>query len=132
MFAEISELIGVEIYTDKGLALGIVNDLVINTETRKVDGLLIEEPNPLLVEHSRAVSVPFRWVDTFGDVILLKYFPRFVVTSPIPPRTPVWKKVAGEAIRTAEEAAISTERKLEEEVKKVRAKIGRRRKRSKF
>lgn len=132
MFAEISDMMGIEIYTDKGLILGIVNDFVINTETKKVEGLLVGEPNPLLVEHSRSVSIPFRWVDAFGDVILLKYFPRFVPTSPIPARISLWKKAADEVIRTTEEVTVSTEKKLEREVKKAGKTIKRKFKKSKF
>ncbi|MBI0581957.1 MAG: photosystem reaction center subunit H, partial [Methanomassiliicoccales archaeon] len=47
-------------------------------DTRKVDGLFISESNPLLVEDSKAVNVPFRWIQSVGDVILLKYFPKRV------------------------------------------------------
>ena len=45
-----------------------------------MDGLFIGETNPLLVEESKAVNVPFRWIGAVGDVILLKYFPKRVTT----------------------------------------------------
>ena len=76
MLEEASELIGMQVYTPSGVFLGNVNNLVIDVDTRKVDGLFISESNPLLVEDSKAVNVPFRWIQAIGDVILLKYFPK--------------------------------------------------------
>ncbi|MHC1679849.1 MAG: PRC-barrel domain-containing protein [Methanomassiliicoccales archaeon] len=78
MLEEASELIGMQVYTPSGVFLGNVNNLVIDVDTRKVDGLFISESNPLLVEDSKAVNVPFRWIQAIGDVILLKYFPKRV------------------------------------------------------
>ena len=78
MLEEASELIGMQVYTPNGVFLGNVNNLVIDVDTRKVDGLFISESNPLLVEDSKAVNVPFRWIQAIGDVTLLKYFPKRV------------------------------------------------------
>jgi len=78
MLEEASEIIGMQVYTPSGVFLGNVNNLVIDVDTRKVDGLFISESNPLLVEDSKAVNVPFRWIQSIGDVILLKYFPKRV------------------------------------------------------
>src|SRR5207244_263502 len=38
----------------------------------------VGETNPLLVEGSRAVSVPYRWVQSVGDIVVLRYFPKRV------------------------------------------------------
>jgi sporulation protein YlmC with PRC-barrel domain len=78
MLEEASELIGMQVYTPGGVFLGNVNNLVIDVDTRKVDGLFVSESNPLLVEDSKAVNVPFRWIQAIGDVIVLKYFPKRV------------------------------------------------------
>jgi sporulation protein YlmC with PRC-barrel domain len=78
MLEEASELIGMQVYTPNGVFLGNVNNLVIDVENRKVDGLFVSESNPLLVEDSKAVNVPFRWIQSIGDIILLKYFPKRV------------------------------------------------------
>jgi sporulation protein YlmC with PRC-barrel domain len=40
--------------------------------------MFISETNPLLVEGSKAVNVPYRWIQAVGDVIVLKYFPKRV------------------------------------------------------
>jgi sporulation protein YlmC with PRC-barrel domain len=77
---EASELIGLQVYTPNGIFLGNVNNLVIDLENKKIDGLFISETNPLLVEDSKAVNVPYRWINAVGDIILLRYFPKRVTT----------------------------------------------------
>ena len=78
MLEEASELIGLQVYTPNGTFLGSVNNLVIDIENKRVDGLFISETNPLLVEDSKAVNVPYRWIQATGDIVLLKYFPKRV------------------------------------------------------
>ena len=65
-------------YTNHGLFLGNVNNLIVDVENGEVDGLFIQETNPLLVEDSRSVSVPYRWIQSVGDIVVLKYFPKRV------------------------------------------------------
>ncbi len=133
MLTEISELIGMEIYTDKAIALGNVDDLIIETDDQKIEGLFVSNPNPLLVEHSRAISVPYRWIHGVGDVIILKYFPKFVQTEASPERIPKMRKlkeevkhaahVAEEKLIHAEKAAVArmkdAEHKLIDEIKDI-------------
>ncbi len=104
MLTEISDLIGMEIYTDKAIALGNVDDLIIETENQKIEGLFVSNPNPLLVEHSRPVSVPYRWISSVGDVIVLKYFPKFVQTAASPDRVPKVRKISDEMKHFAHDA----------------------------
>lgn len=80
MMEEASELIGLQVYTPNGVFLGNVNNLVIDLDNKKIDGLFISETNPLLVEDSKAVNVPYRWISAVGDIILLRYFPKRVTT----------------------------------------------------
>lgn len=65
-------------YTNNGVFLGNVNNLVVDVENGNVDGVFIGETNPLLVEGSRAVSVPYRWIQSVGDIVILRYFPKRV------------------------------------------------------
>jgi len=80
MMEEASELIGLQVYTPNGIFLGNVNNLVIDLENKRIDGLFVSETNPLLVEDSKAVNVPYRWINAVGDIILLRYFPKRVTT----------------------------------------------------
>ena len=75
---EISEIIGLQVYTNQGVFLGNVNNLVVDVEVGAVDGLFVGETNPLLVEGGRAVSVPYRWIQSVGDIVILRYFPKRV------------------------------------------------------
>ncbi len=78
LLEEVSELIGLQVYTNGGVFLGNVNNLVVDVENGQVDGVFVGETNPLLVEGSKAVSVPYRWVQSVGDIVILKYFPKRV------------------------------------------------------
>ncbi len=82
MMTEATELIGLEIYTDKGYLLGTIEDVLLDIAQQKVYGLYVEKTNPLLVEDGVPVVVPYRWVKAVGDVIILKKFPQFVSVSP--------------------------------------------------
>ncbi|MEW5760229.1 MAG: PRC-barrel domain-containing protein [Candidatus Thermoplasmatota archaeon] len=78
MLAEISEIIGLQVYTTNGIYLGNVNNVIIDIKESKIGGLFITDTNPLLVEESRNVSVPYRWVQSIGDIVLLRFFPKSV------------------------------------------------------
>ena len=84
MLEEVSELIGVQVYTNKGVFLGNVNNLIIDIDNCRVDGLFITDTNPLLVEDSRNIAVPYRWVQSVGDIILLRFFPKRVTVKRAP------------------------------------------------
>lgn len=84
MLEEVSELIGVQVYTNKGIFLGNVNNLIIDIDGCSVDGLFVTDTNPLLVEDSRNIAIPFRWVQSVGDIILLRFFPKRVTVKRAP------------------------------------------------
>ena len=75
MLEEATNLIGLEVYTDKGIRLGTVDNIRIDITDHVIDGLFINETNPLLVEEGVAINVPFRWVMAIGEIIILRYFP---------------------------------------------------------
>ena len=74
----ITELMDIDAYTKQGIFLGRVKNLIIDIENCKVESLFIEETNPLLVDDSMGVAVPYRWVQSVGDIVILKYFPKQV------------------------------------------------------
>jgi len=78
MLEEASELIGLQVYTSQGIYLGNVSNLVVEVDENKVQGLFVSNTNPLLVEGSKAVNVPYRWISSVGDIVILKYFPKRV------------------------------------------------------
>jgi len=88
MLVEMTELLGRQIYTPDGRLLGEVDNVIVDVDSSKVDGLYIDETSPMLVEDSRPTSVPYRWVAAVNDVVLLKYFPKRVSVKRSPARAP--------------------------------------------
>ena len=76
MLVEMSELLGRQIYTPDGRLLGEVDNVVVDVDAAKIDGIYVDESSPMLVDESRPVNVPYRWVSAVNDVVLLKYFPK--------------------------------------------------------
>lgn len=64
-----------QVYTNQGVQLGTVENVVLDVTNSKVDALYISGTNPILVEDSVNLNVPYRWIQAVGDIILLKYFP---------------------------------------------------------
>jgi sporulation protein YlmC with PRC-barrel domain len=87
MLVEMTEYLGRQIYTPDGRLLGEVDNIVVDVDSSKVDGLYIEESSPLLVDEGRPINIPYRWVNAVSDVILLKYFPKRVSLKKAPART---------------------------------------------
>ena len=96
MLVEMTELLGRQIYTPDGRLLGEVDNVVVDVEASKIDGLYVGETSPMLVDDSRPTNVPYRWVSAVNDVVLLKYFPKRVSM----------KKPSARAAAKDEEAAV--------------------------
>ena len=78
MLELVTDLIGLPVYTKEGIYLGDVNNVMLDITGRKINGLLVVNTNPNLVEDSANINVPYRWVQAVGDIIILKYFPKHV------------------------------------------------------
>jgi sporulation protein YlmC with PRC-barrel domain len=78
MLEEITQLINLQVYTNHGVYLGVISNVVIDIANSRADGIYIENPNPNLVEESHSVTVPYRWIQCVGDVVILKHFPERV------------------------------------------------------
>lgn len=88
MLVEMTELLGRQVYTAEGRLLGEVENVVVDVEGAKIDGLYVDETNPLLVDESKPVNVPYRWVSAVNDVVLLKFFPKRVSLKRAPGKAP--------------------------------------------
>jgi len=74
MQAEVSTLFGLNIYTEKGVYIGKVNDVVLEVNERKATGLAATKLNPDMFDPgSKGVVVPYRWVTAVGDVVLIRH-----------------------------------------------------------
>ncbi|MBU2617991.1 MAG: PRC-barrel domain-containing protein [Euryarchaeota archaeon] len=73
MRAELTSLFGLDVYTDKGKHVGKVNDVVLDADERRITGLAISDINPDLFDvQSRGIIIPYRWVLSVGDVVVVK------------------------------------------------------------
>jgi sporulation protein YlmC with PRC-barrel domain len=81
MLEEVTSLLGLHIYTNHGVFIGVINNIILDVKKHRAHSLYIEETNPTLVEDSRSITIPFRWVQNVGDIVLLRYFPEHVELS---------------------------------------------------
>lgn len=72
---EITTLVGREVYSNNGVFVGEVEDVQLNLDDETVTALAVAELNPeLFADHAgsaRGVLIPYRWVRSVGDVILI-------------------------------------------------------------
>ena len=72
---EITTLVGREMYSNNGVFVGEVEDVRLNLDQEVVTGLAVGEINRELfstqVDPGKGVLVPYRWVRSVGDVVLV-------------------------------------------------------------
>ncbi|MFD1515599.1 PRC-barrel domain-containing protein [Halomarina rubra] len=72
---EITTLVGREVYSNNGVFIGQVEDLRLDLDTEQVTGLALADLNTGLfddrVRGARGVIIPYRWVRSVGDIILI-------------------------------------------------------------
>jgi sporulation protein YlmC with PRC-barrel domain len=74
MQAEVSTMFGLNVYTDRGIYIGKVNDVVLEVNERKVSGLAVSRLNPEMFDAAKSgVVIPYRWVTAVGDVVLIRH-----------------------------------------------------------
>jgi len=75
MLTEITSLYNLEVYTQKGVYLGRIYEILLDTEKNAIYEVILGETNPTIVDESRDLGIPFRWVQSVSEVVVLKYFP---------------------------------------------------------
>ena len=71
---------GFTVILPDGRLLGTVHDTVIETESAELHTHFVADPPADLVEGRIHVAVPWNWVRSVGDVVVLRWFP----PTPIP------------------------------------------------
>ena len=77
---KLSHLSGLQVYLPNGRLLGTVHDAVIEHASHSCTHLFVTDTPDDLVEGSIHVAVPWRWIRSVGDVVILRWFP----PTPIP------------------------------------------------
>lgn len=75
MVMDVDAVVNLPVYTPKGIYVGDVDNVILDVEGKRVEGLFISKVNPSIIQGDTPVSVPMRWVGAIGDVVILKYFP---------------------------------------------------------
>ncbi len=72
---EITSLVGREVYSNNGVFIGEVEDLRMDIESNTVTGIALHRLNDELFDDyvggNRGVMVPYRWVRSVGDIVLV-------------------------------------------------------------
>lgn len=77
MHAEITSVMGLEVYTERGVFVGKVEDAVLDPEKRVVSGLALGGVNREIFEYKgRGVIIPFKWITAVGDIVLMRHIKR--------------------------------------------------------
>jgi sporulation protein YlmC with PRC-barrel domain len=77
MHAEVTSILGLDVYTERGIFLGRVDDAMLDPEQGVVSGLALGDVNRSIFDlKSGGVIIPYRWVRAVGDIVLVKHFNR--------------------------------------------------------
>ncbi len=73
MIADITSLIDLNVYTDKGKYVGKIQDVQLEANERKISGLALININKDLFDvETKGVIIPYRWVLAAGDIVIIR------------------------------------------------------------
>ncbi len=81
MEIQLSSLYGQDLYTDRGIYVGKIEDVSVDVKEKRVSGLAVKNvnPNAFSAGKRKGVIIPYRWVTAIGDIVLIKHVRRRVV-----------------------------------------------------
>jgi len=83
LLEELCNIKGLEVYTPEGIFVGKVDDVVLDMSNKKIDGIFIDSASPVLVDKNVSIKIPLKWIQSIGDVIILKAFPEHITRTGI-------------------------------------------------
>jgi sporulation protein YlmC with PRC-barrel domain len=77
MDAHITELFGLQIYTDKGMFVGEVEDVVIDVDAKKIEAVVVGKVNDQLFElkNFKGLKIPYRIISAIDDIVIIRHLP---------------------------------------------------------
>ena len=75
MLEVLTNLVGRQVYSDKGVYVGVISNVILDLNSKTAEGIFLTETNPNIVDEGVEISIPFRWIQAINDIILLKHFP---------------------------------------------------------
>ncbi|KAF5085506.1 PRC-barrel domain-containing protein [Methanospirillum sp. J.3.6.1-F.2.7.3] len=75
---QITDLIGLKIYSENGMFIGEVDDIILDIDSKRIDALAVGKLNPEVIEVKthKGVKVPYRLVKSISDVIVIRHVPQ--------------------------------------------------------
>lgn len=74
MNTEITSLLDQDVYTQKGIFVGRVDDAVLDPDNGMVSGLALGDVNKELFRpKGKGIIIPYRWVMAVGDIIIIRH-----------------------------------------------------------
>jgi len=77
MRKHITELFGLNVYTEKSVFVGEVEDVIIDVDGKKMESLVVGKLNPELVDikNYKGLKIPYRIIGSIGDIVLIRHLP---------------------------------------------------------
>ncbi|MFA5237689.1 MAG: PRC-barrel domain-containing protein [Methanoregula sp.] len=77
METQITDLFGLAIYTDKGMYIGEVDDVLIDVDSKKIESLVVGKVNDQLFElkNYKGLKLPYRIISAIDDIVLIRHLP---------------------------------------------------------
>jgi sporulation protein YlmC with PRC-barrel domain len=81
MTRDVTSFLNLPVYTNKGIYVGEIKNIIIDTDASRINSLVVTGTNPQISEDTPDLGIPFRWISAIGDIILLSYFPDKIKTN---------------------------------------------------
>jgi len=77
MKTQITDLFGLNVYTDRGIFVGEVEDAVIDVDGKKIESLAVGNLSSEIKESKgyKGLRVPYRIIRNVGDIIIIRHIP---------------------------------------------------------
>jgi sporulation protein YlmC with PRC-barrel domain len=75
MKTQVTEVLGLSVYTDKAVFVGDVDDVVIDLDAKKIKALALGNLNLDIVDIKgyKGLQIPYRMIRSIGDIILIRH-----------------------------------------------------------
>ncbi|MEN6341226.1 MAG: PRC-barrel domain-containing protein [Methanospirillum sp.] len=77
MKSQITDVLGLSVYTDRAVFVGDVDDVVIDLDRKTIKALALGNLNMDIIDIKgyKGLQIPFRMIKSVGDVILVRHMP---------------------------------------------------------
>ncbi len=77
MVYRLTEMDGLDVFTDEGLHVGLLEDLSVDPETGKILGVVLKNTDEkflraMEIETTKGIIIPFSGIKAINDIIIIK------------------------------------------------------------